>query len=54
MLQDLEQREAVRAAAAKDAQWQAFIDASRPHVSKQVGAMRPSERVLLQTQLGTK
>ncbi|WIA12449.1 hypothetical protein OEZ85_012484 [Tetradesmus obliquus] len=32
---DLEQREAVRAAAAKDAQWQAFIDASRPHVAKQ-------------------
>lgn len=37
--QDLEQREAVRAAAAKNVQWQAFIDASRPHVAKQVGTL---------------
>ncbi|KAF6240403.1 hypothetical protein COO60DRAFT_1709046 [Scenedesmus sp. NREL 46B-D3] len=33
--EDLEQREAVRCAAAKNVQWQAFIDASRPHVAKQ-------------------
>jgi hypothetical protein len=35
-LQDLEQREGLRAAAAQNHQWQAFIDASRPHVAKQV------------------
>jgi hypothetical protein len=34
--QDLEEREARRAAAAKDSQWQQFIAASRPHVSTQV------------------
>lgn len=32
---DLEDREARRAAAAKDASWQAFIAASRPHVATQ-------------------
>jgi hypothetical protein len=36
--QDLEEREAKRAAAAKDSQWQQFIAASRPYVATQVGA----------------
>jgi hypothetical protein len=36
--QDLEDREAKRAAAAKDSQWQQFIAASRPYVATQVGA----------------
>jgi hypothetical protein len=34
--QDLEEREAVRTAAAVNSQWQAFIAASRPHVASQV------------------
>eukprot|EP00775_Hariotina_reticulata_P015155 gene15155-biopygen1975 len=45
---DLEQREELRAAAAKNFQWQAFIDASRPHVAKQAwvtcAAVGPSHR----------
>eukprot|EP00879_Flechtneria_rotunda_P023623 GHRR01024994.1.p1 GENE.GHRR01024994.1~~GHRR01024994.1.p1 ORF type:complete len:220 (+),score=50.15 GHRR01024994.1:747-1406(+) len=32
---DVEQRESTRAVAATNSQWQAFIDASRPHVAKQ-------------------
>lgn len=34
-LQDLEERERIRAAAAKTPEWQTFIESSRPHAAKQ-------------------
>ncbi|KAF8071348.1 NIPSNAP3A [Scenedesmus sp. PABB004] len=40
---DLAQREAVRAAAARDVGWQEFIDESRPHVARQ------SSRIMLES-----